>query len=50
MSSGEWVCNQCGFTVPVDEIGKALMFQHLHDHKHAEELNKTSVHPEPWHD
>ncbi len=29
MTHGEYVCNACGFRVPADEIGVALMKEHL---------------------
>ena len=31
-----WACNICGFTVPIDEIGKAWMMEHLREHRRQE--------------
>lgn len=39
----EYVCNQCWFRVPADEIGVAIMQQHLHDHNYRDMRTKESA-------
>lgn len=31
-----YVCNLCGFKVPVDQIGAALMTEHLREESHTQ--------------
>jgi hypothetical protein len=43
MTAATWRCNRCGFEVPVDNIGRAIMLEHLREHRKQDKKEETQT-------